>query len=136
MNPQGLPTFLVFRPLSDLFLWLWRLERRIEFLYRPFFDRWFRGPLFTSAQALQNLFRHNEHLGLAQEQLLPDEELHVQGMIDEITKFMRENWLPGSVQRFGNTKTFGVLKAELTVVEDLPPNLRRGLFAQPGTYPA
>jgi hypothetical protein len=136
MSPQGLLTFLVFRPLSDLFLWLWRLERRIEFLYRPFFDRWFRGPLFAAAQGFQNLFRHNEHLELGQEKLLPDEERHVQAMIDEITKFIRENWLPGGVQRFGNTKTFGILKAELTVAEDLPLNLRRGLFTQPGTYPA
>ncbi len=136
MNPRGLPTYLVFRPLSDLFLWFWRLERRIEFLYRPFFDRHFRGPLFSAAQALQNTFRHNEHLELAQERLLPDEERYVQGMIDEIAKFMRENWLPGGVQRFGNTKTFGVLRAELTVLEDLPAHLRRGLFAQPGTYPA
>jgi hypothetical protein len=31
----GLFTFLVLRPLSDLFLWVWRLERRTEFLYRP-----------------------------------------------------------------------------------------------------
>lgn len=136
MNPQGLPTFLVFRPLSDLFLWCWRLERRIEFLYRPFFDKRCRGPLFTCAQGLQNLFRRDEHLRLAQEQLLPDEERYVQAMIDEITKFMRENWLPGGVQRFGNTKTLGVLRAEFIVVDDLPPNLRRGLFAQPGTYPA
>ena len=28
--PQGLFTFLVLRPLSDLFLWLWRMERRLE----------------------------------------------------------------------------------------------------------
>ena len=48
--PQGLFTFLVLRPLSDLFLWLWRLERRLEFLYRPQFDRRLRPPLFEFAQ--------------------------------------------------------------------------------------
>ena len=37
--------------------------------------------------------------------------------IDEISKFTRENWLPGGAQRFGNTKTFGVLRAEFTVLD-------------------
>src|SRR5215472_14185020 len=32
VDPEGLFTFLVLRPLSDLFLWLWRLERRAESL--------------------------------------------------------------------------------------------------------
>jgi len=50
--------------------------------------------------------------------------------------FMRENWLPGGVQRFGNTKTFGVVRGEFTVLPDLPERLRRGVFAQPRTFPA
>src|SRR5690348_8793255 len=51
-KPQGLATYLILRPLSDLFLWVWRLERRTEFLYRPWFDKWLRPPLFSAAQAL------------------------------------------------------------------------------------
>ena len=31
MNPEGSFTFFVLRPMSDLFLWTWRLERRFEF---------------------------------------------------------------------------------------------------------
>ena len=58
--PQGLFTFLVLRPLSDLFLWLWRQERRLEFLYRPQFDRWLRPPLFDFAQKLQNARRKDD----------------------------------------------------------------------------
>jgi hypothetical protein len=136
MKPTGLFTFLVLRPLSDLFLWLWRLERRIEFLYRPWFDRWLRPPLFALLQWTQNRLRHDEHLALAEERLLPDEESYTQAIIDELRKFTRENWLPGSAQRFGNTKTFGVLRGEFTVPPDLPARLRHGLFAEPGTYPA
>ena len=74
MKPQGLLTFLLIRPLSDLFLWLWRLERRVEFLYRPQFDRWARPPLFAFLQSLQNRLRDDEHLALAEERPLPDEE--------------------------------------------------------------
>src|SRR5439155_7094231 len=46
LDPQGPITFLVLRPVSDLFLWVWWLERRLEFLYRPQFDRWLRPPIF------------------------------------------------------------------------------------------
>ena len=136
MNPEGSFTYLVLRPLSDLVLWLWRLERRLEFLYRPQFDRWLRPPLFRAAQRLQNARRPDEHLALAEERMLDDEEQHTQRMIDEIAAFTRENWLPGAAQRFGNTKTFGVLRGELTVLDGLPAHLRHGLFAQPGSYPA
>jgi hypothetical protein len=136
MKPQGLFTFLVLRPASDMFLWLWRLERRVEFLYRPAFDRWARPPLFALLQAAQNAIREDEHLKLAEERLLPDEESYIQAIIDELTEFTRENWLPGSAQRFGNTKTFGVVRGEFSVLPDLPAELRHGLFAEPATYPA
>ena len=127
--PQGLFTFLVLRPLSDLFLWLWRLERRLEFLYRPQFDRRLRPPLFDFAQKLQNARREDEHLALAEERMLPGEEQYTQEIIDELTKFTRENWLPGGAQRFGNTKTFGVLRAEFMVPPGVPAGLRHGCRA-------
>jgi hypothetical protein len=136
LSPQGFITFVFLRPLSDLFLWVWRLERRVEFLYRPLFDRWLRPPLFEWAQALQNSRREDEHLALAEERLLPGEEHYTEEIIDELAKFTRENWLPGAAQRFGNTKTFGVLRAEFTVLPDVPESLRHGLFAEPRTYPA
>lgn len=136
LHPEGLVSFMVFRPLNDLVLWLWRLQRRTEFLYRIQFDRYLRPPLFALCQALQNARRPDEHLGLAEERLLPDEERYIQEVIDELTKFTRENYLPGGAQRFGNTKTFGVVRGEFVVLPDLPDNLRRGLFARPGTYPA
>jgi hypothetical protein len=136
MNPEGLFTYLVLRPLSDLFLWLWRLERRFEFLYRPEFDRWLRPPLFAFLQAVQNALRQDEHLNLAEEKVLPHEERFIRATIEELALFTRENWLPGSAQRFGNTKTFGVVRGEFSVLPDLPPHLRHGLFAEARTYPA
>jgi hypothetical protein len=137
VNPEGPFTYFVLRPLSDLFLWSWRLERRVEFLYRPLFDRWLRPPLFSLLQGLQNVLRRkDERLGLAEEKLLPDEERYNQEIIDAISAFTRENWLPGGAQRFGNTKTFGVLRGEFTVRPDLPAELRQGLFREPRTFPA
>ena len=136
LSPQGLLTFLFMRPLSDLFLWVWRLERRVEFVYRPLFDKWLRPPLFDWAQSWQNARRADEHLALAEERLLSGEECYTRDIIDELAKFTRENWLPGGAQRFGNTKTFGVLRAEFTVPAGIPEGLRHGLFAEPGSYPA
>jgi hypothetical protein len=136
IDPEGVFTYVVLRPLSDLFLWAWRLERRVEFLYRPAFDRWLRGPLFALLQSIQNARREDEHLAVGEERRLPDEDEYTREIIGELTKFTRENWLPGAAQRFGNTKTFGVVRAELTVLPDLPAHLRHGLFARPRTYPA
>jgi hypothetical protein len=135
MDPRGRLTYFLFRPLSDFVLWLWHLERRFEFLYRPHFDRWVRPPLFAAAQGLQNRRRKDEGLALAEERQLDDEEELTQAIIDETKAFTRENWLPGSAQRFGNTKTFGVLRGELTVLSEVPSHLRRGLFAEPKSYP-
>jgi hypothetical protein len=115
---------------------VWRLERRSEFLYRPWFDRRLRPPLFSAAQALQNALRKDEHFRLAEERPLPGEEQLTREIIDELAKFTRENWLPGGAQRFGNTKTFGVLRGEFSVLPDLPDRLRRGVFAEAATYPA
>lgn len=136
LKPEGRFTYFVLRPLDSLILWLWHLERRLEFLYRPKFDRWIRPHLFKLAQALNSRNRPDEGLALAEERKLPDEDAHNRRAIDEIAKFTRENWLPGAAQRFGNTKTFGVVRGEFTVLPDLPEHLRHGLFANPATYRA
>src|SRR3954451_20222402 len=135
-DPEGRFTFLVLRPASDLFLWAWRLERRTEWAWRPTFDRRLRPPLFGAAQRLQNLLRKDEGLAPAEERELPDEAALTQAIIDEISAFTRENWLPGGAQRFGNTKTFGVLRGELIVLPGLPDHARRGFLAQSRSFPA
>ena len=44
---------------------------------------------------------------------------------------MRRLWNPGNFERGGNTKTHGVLRAEFIVRDDLPEQMRRGIFAEP-----
>ena len=58
---------------------------------------------------------------------------HLQQIIDSFNAQMRALWQPGSFERGGNTKTHGVVRAELIVRDDLPENLRRGIFAEPRT---
>lgn len=129
-------SYFVLQPLSELSIWGWRLERRTEFLWRDQFDRVLLPTLFAACQTLLNAGRSNEGLAIAEERVLPDEERCIQEIIDEIAAFMKENWLPGSVQRFGNTKTFGVVRGEFRVRGDLPEHLRRGIFAETRTFPA
>lgn len=132
----GFLSDLILRTLNDLVLGIARVEKRTEFLYRDAFDRTLRDPLFNATQAVLNATRRDEHLALVEERQLPDEERLTREIIDEISGFTRENWLPGAAQRFGNTKTYGVVRGEFTVLADLPATLRRGIFAAPTTYRA
>ena len=129
-------TFFVLRPLNDLVMVFWRIERRFEFLYRQPFDRWLRPPIFRALQAWQNARRTDPGLALAEEFVPDDEARNIRSVIDEISAFTRENYPPGGAQRFGNSKTYGVMRAEFTVLEDIPEGLRHGLFKEPRTYAA
>lgn len=136
MNGPKLFSNLVLRPLSDLGTMAWMEERRTEFLWRERFDRYLQPGLFSVVQALLNTTRPNEHLALVEERRLPDEDRYVQEIIDEIGEFIRGTWLPGSAQRFGNTKTFGVVRGTFTVLPGLPRQFRHGIFAEPRSYRA
>jgi hypothetical protein len=111
-------------------------ERRVDPLFRPLFDRLFRDALSRLATDLINRRREDDGLGLAEERIQPDEEAHLQGMIDAFTAQMQALWKPGHFERGGNTKTHGVVRAELTIRDDLPAHMRRGIFAEPRTYRA
>lgn len=127
---------LLLRAVNNFLITAALLQKRTDFLYRDAFDRTLRDPLFDATQALLNATRRDEHLGLAQEHELPDEERATREVIEELKAFTRENWLPGAAQRFGNTKTYGVVRGEFTVLRDLPVDLARGVFATPRTFPA
>ena len=86
---------------------------------------------------MKNLQRRDEdRLALAEERLQPDEEEHLEDIIDTFTAQMRGLWNPGYFERGGNTKTHGIVRAEFTVRDDLPEHMRRGIFAEPRTYRA
>jgi hypothetical protein len=122
--------------LHDAVVFLLHVERRFEPFFRPAVDAVLREPLAAVTQALINLGRRDEGVRLAQETIQPDEEAHLQAIIDTLGQYMRQHWAPGNFQRGGNTKTHGVVRASFTVRDDLPPQYRQGLFAEPKTYPA
>ena len=122
--------------ISDTSLRLLQLQRRIDPWMRPGFDAVLRDPIARLTTALINWQRPNEGLKLAEERIPPDEEALTQSIIDTFKAQMRGLWKPGAFERGGNTKTHGIVRAEFIVHDGLPPQFRKGIYAQPGTYRA
>lgn len=112
------------------------LERRLEPPFRPAWNAVFREPGVRLVQFLINLRRKNEGLKIAEERIDPDEEQSLNDIIDLMADQMRGRFKPGGYERGGNTKTHGVLKATVTVRDDIPEHCRIGIFAEPKTYKA
>ena len=122
--------------LADTSTALVHLERRFDPFFRPAFDSLLRDPLSSLVTALINLNRPNDHLRIAEEKLLPDEEAYVDSIIASFQAQMQGLWKPGRFERGGNTKTHGIVRAEFIVHDNLPAELRHGIYAQPRTYRA
>ena len=127
---------MVLKALNDALVALSHVERRFEPYWRPAIDPVLREPQAALVQYLINIQRRDEGLALAQEKLLPDEDVHIQSIIDTMAEYMRRHYQPGTYQRAGNTKTHGILRGEVTIRGDLPDKMKRGIFAEPRTYPA
>jgi hypothetical protein len=112
------------------------LERRFDPFFRPAFDAVLRDPLTRLTTAFINMRRPDEHLKIAEEKPLPDEEEYLLSIISSFQTQMRDLWKPGGFERGGNTKTHGIVRGEFIVHDGLPENLRRGIYAQPHTYRA
>ena len=112
------------------------VERRFEPFFRRPLNRVVREPAAAVLQWLINLQRRDEGLRLAEERVLPDEEDSLQSIIQSFAGYMMRTYSPGTYERGGNTKTHGVVKAELRVHEGLPVHLRKGVFATPRTFQA
>jgi len=122
--------------LADASLSLVHLERRFDPFFRPVFDAVLRDPLAKLTTALINMRRPNEHLKIAEEKLIPDEEVYLDSIVSSFQTQMRGLWKPGGFERGGNTKTHGIVRGEFIVHDNLPAELRHGVYAQPHTYRA
>lgn len=111
------------------------IERRLEPFFRPTLNRLLREPTTSLVQALINFRRPNEGLGLAEEKHYPYEEESLHAIIDLMADQMRGHFEPGRFERGGNTKTHGLVRATVTVRDDLPDHLRHGIFATHRSYP-
>lgn len=122
--------------LADASMSFVHLERRFDPFFRPAFDAVLRDPIATLTTTLINMRRPNEHLKIAEEKPIPDEEVYLDSIISSFQTQMRNLWKPGGFERGGNTKTHGIVRGEFIVHDGLPANLRHGIYAQPHTYRA
>lgn len=122
--------------IHQFLLKLLHIERRLEPWFRPQWNTLFREPCARVVQYLINLRRQNDGLQLAEEKIDPDEEESLNKIIDLMADQMRGRFKPGGYERGGNTKTHGVLRATVTIRDDLPEHCRKGIFANPRSYPA
>ncbi|MGB5705226.1 MAG: catalase family protein [Arenicellales bacterium] len=71
------------------------------------------------------------------EEKFADNEREVTAEIIEVMKQITVNRSDGdALRRFNQPKSLGCFDAEFHIKEQLDPNLTRGIFAQPGIYPA
>ena len=122
--------------IHQFLLKLLHIERRLEPWFRPQWNTLFREPSAWVVQYLVNLRRKDEGLQLAEEKIDRDEEESLNKIIDQMADQMRGRFKPGGYERGGNTKTHGVLHATVTIRDDLPEHCRKGIFANPQSYPA
>lgn len=109
--------------------------RHLDRYYRDGFDRVLRPPIVAVVQALINARRPNEALAIAEERILPGEEEATRAIVAAQSRFTRQTYAVSTAERVGNTKTYGVVRGTFEVLPDLPEALRRGVFAEPRTFP-
>src|ERR1700722_2799073 len=122
--------------IADTTTALVHLERRFDPFFRPAFDAILRDPIASVVTSLMNSERPNEGLKIAEEKPLPNEEAYLDSIISSFSTQMRGLWKPGRFERGGNTKTHGIVRGEFIVHENLPGELRHGIYAEPRTFPA
>jgi len=122
--------------IHEILVALMHAERRTEPFWRPYTNALFREPCAALLQALINYRRPNEGMDLADEKYLPGEEEALDSIIADMGAYMRRKYRPGEFERVGNTKTHGIVRGEVSVRDDLPPELRQGIFKAVRSYPA
>ncbi|NND93135.1 MAG: catalase family protein [Granulosicoccus sp.] len=133
MSPRQIRLLRVVHRMLESLL---HVERRIEPWFRQPLNRLLREPLASVLQYSINISRTDEDKALAEETIAPDEEDVLDRIIDLMMDQMRGHFKPGRYERGGNTKTHGIVRARVSVREDLPSPFRHGVFAEPRSYDA
>ncbi len=122
--------------VNDAFVGLIALEHRVDPYFRDAFDAAFQRPLAGAVQALIRLLHPSRETALCQEVPIRGEEQITSEITEQMARFTEREYRGRIAERAGNTKTYGVVHAELRVLDEVPPALRHGLFAAPASYPA
>lgn len=110
--------------------------RRLNPVYHDTFDKLFRKSISAVTQFLINIWRKNEKLGIAEEKHLPNEKEITTQITKQMTAFLAKHYQNSIAERAGNTKTYGLLKAQFEILPLQEERLKKGIFKNSTTYPA
>jgi len=127
---------MLLRTVHRVMVRLLEVERRLEPFFRRKMNYLLREPSARLLQCLINFRRPNDGLKIAEEKIFPWEEEALDEIIQLMADQMRGHFKPGHFERGGNTKTHGLVRATVTVRDDLPEHMRRGIFAEQRSFPA
>jgi len=122
--------------LNDFVLALVTLEHRVDPYFRDAFNWLFQRPIVAVAQLLLRILHRNPETRLCQEIPVPDEAAITAAIKDAMSRFTEREYQGRIAERAGNTKTYGVVRGEFTVLDDISAVYKYGIFAEPKTYPA
>ncbi len=111
--------------LKRFWLWLGRLLARVALLL---------ALLGLGGWAIGALYYHWTFSGPvpSDEQIPPGEAAMTQGIIEDAIAIVEQHRSNTRVMRDAHAKAHGCVKAEVTVLSDLAPELRHGVLSQPG----
>ena len=121
--------------VNNLILRLLTIEHRIDPFFRDEFNRLFQQPIAGVVQLLLRALHHNPETRLCQEILVDREAEVTQAIADQMALFTQRQYPDTVAERAGNTKTYGIVRAQLEVLNGLPENFRHGVFAEERTFP-
>ncbi len=122
--------------LNDAVISLVTLEHRFDPYFRDAFNGLFQRPIVEVVQLLLRILHRNPETRLCQEILLPEEPAITSAIKDAMAKFTEREYEGRIAERAGNTKTYGVVRADFRVIDDIPAAYRHGVFAEPKSFPA
>jgi len=121
---------------NDFVIGLVTLEHRVDPYFRDAFNSVFQRPIVEVTQLLMRLFHRNPETRLCEEILLPNEEATISAIKDAMARFTEHEYKGRIAERAGNTKTYGVVRAEFRVLQDIPVGYKQGIFSEAKTFRA
>lgn len=121
---------------NDAVLSLVTFEHRFDPYFRDAFNWVFQRPIVEVAQLLLRLLHRNPETRLCQEIPVAGEDEITAAIKDAMSRYTEREYQGRIAERAGNTKTYGVVRGEFRVLDNIPANYKHGIFANAKTYPA
>lgn len=120
---------------NDAVLSLVTFEHCFDPYFRDAFNWLFQRPIVELAQLLLRILHRNPETRLCQEIPVPGEDAITAGIKDAMSRYTEREYQGRIAERAGNTKTYGVVRGEFRVLDNIPSVYKHGIFAEPKTYP-